>query len=1702
MRSVEETKSESEKVISLIGVMEYAYTPDSNDRKAKLDVEAKAFLDSVEKDATFKKALVRFMRTQSAAEGEASATDRAGNETPLFQMIIATDLLEKAKQIMNLQNLPAQYQNEAIGNTPVTPDQDTIKDNSAIKLLDYIKDINTKTGFAQNADAQAKMLIKLTEMWAQVRKDGLQAFVAYANKPLSAYFNADGTPKTTEVNSKLRVVSSEISEETRRDMEAMDADRDLDTDVDPDLVAAEQEEVQAKGKGKKKKEAPGEYTPPFSLDDWNGFGRKPSGFDSGRYKRDDGSSITSPLPLLKVRQTISNFLSRLARKPSVFTYANQADLKARNPELYARAVAARPQGDFDTVSAAGYSFGDGNVIIFSDRIATDQQLKFVLAHETMGHFGLRGIIPANKFDGLMERLYQEHPYMQSAVDAAMDAEGMSRAEAVEEYLADYAASLDTSIVAKVWNAIKGFLNRTGMRFGDEAVRYLVSQARAYNRTGNPGIAFDVSEVIKRLYVVEYGKITSGTGRFATAGDYYADNRMAGLMIDTIGGVPRTFNESWEYLKAQGVDSLASYDKFKATFLSLLNYRARLNPGMNELERIIDQGRDISMSIKVKNNEKLRKVLGRSVDLGLVEFSGTTSEQTKRINEALYAGQRWAVSRVDRLSELGSAPLYTFDDNGNLLANQLEINRLAKQGQITFEMMRDGFDYTVMIPEGDKMVEKTERFAGYKDITEQSIEWTGYLSLRESVNDVELQLLRARYLGAFAERGNAYRELGELMTDGKQMSKDSQAFLDRMITKYRDIYTDKITLDERGYPKFDTESMTLGNEFLVALNKAIAASAVDPAQKQADIDGFKAFFKGKEADDAVKSLEAMRKEVSITPENKFVIQNRVKQIVLSDISTKDADLFTKRSLATGYTPILREGQYQVRVQVIDPKTGRLLRPRDSYREQFVFSQMETPSEARAMADSVNDLFEDKDYEIEVYDENTQSFAVRKVKLEAIHEAALDAIAAPPELNYNDFIRGLRQFDVALNPKKMEQITVALTRQNSSARNRLQRAFTPGDKRDGIMAISRHIESRASTVAKMMMRPRVSELMNLSLGRTQRLWNGDKALLESLRVTADRVEADPKASPEAKTLARREYQQYKYMYETTNPVNGLRRGNEFYNEAAKTMAFLDGNRNVDESDFGSGKLVSQIRASTSLIQLGASIATGALNFLSIYTNGLPYLSSYNERTAFGGGFGFGQSMAQLHIALKQVGVIGMNPASETSRDANRAEFYDEVAADPQLQQKYGLKEHEARFIANEIREGAMIPAQSNAMIGMARGLATSGLKQKFIDGWMAPFNLTEQASRRSLGLAAYRMQYDRVKAAGLSDTEAQTQASEFAVKTLQLTLGEYSVLNRPPAWRSGIQSFMYMYKVFPTTSVQMLANLSREGKIGMLAALWVLTGLQGLPFAEDLEDLIDTIAQKLGFKKGSIRYEIAKFADGIVPGSSSYLLGGVINQWIPADVAGRVSLGNMLPGTGVLLAGADVARELGEIAGPAPSAILGTANMFADAIRAPFSARISALDVVRESPITAFRALGDAIAYSQSGAIVDKRGYVVSNDMHLGTIATRLLGFYPSAAAESYQGIKIANRLTDYQKDVTAGFRQAYIKARISNDTAAANGVLAAVRDWNEGARGTALEIRNFEGNSQKALREARLPAKERTLRASSRAARDDLDYAFELLSDSD
>jgi hypothetical protein len=1311
----------------------------------------------------------------------------------------------------------------------------------------------------------------------------------------------------------------------------------------------------------------------------------------------------------------------------------------------------------------------------------------------------------------MEMVYDVSANARTATDAAMSVRpGLSRAEAVEEYLSDYAAVLETSLVARIWNAVKGALNKLGVRTGDEMVRYLLDQARRYAR--NPGgTTFDAEAVARRLHEVE----TSGdTGRFSVGPSLRADNIMLGLKVDDIGGYPGSLDEALDYLKGKGVNLSERMDRIKATFLSLANFRARQNPGALGLEQLLEEARNESMSLKVEFNERLREVLSRAL---VGNFGGVSKAQVAKIGEMIYAAQRAAAARLAQNPKLGNVPLLR-TVNGQLVPNQPEIDRLVRLGQRTFEEMRTGFEYNVTFEEAGKTVTKTEKFPGVKGLTKDSIEWRGYLMLRETVNDVELRLLRARYEAMAQERDLAVRQMASVMAD-QTLTPTERATLDRLTKLYSDMYLKSPRETDEGVVMLDPDQQTYANDVLVASNSALIGEGTDRfvalrkllteprrfMKPDSDTDVRRELppvMEGQMADDLIVQLKALRSRMN-AKNNKYAVQSKIKQVVMAEFANLGADHGTKVTLATGYTPILREGKYQTRVEA--RVGGRVVRMQDSYREQLVYSQFDTASEAMEMERMLNGAFKGRAYPARYYDSTTNEYVTGDVQLVAVSGAALDAIAAPPQLNLNEFVRGLRQFDIALDPRKMEEVIVALTRQNSSARNRLLRAFTPGAKLDGIAAVSRHVESRASTIAKIKVRPRLAELMDRSMASTMSLWEADlrrpdgSSHLDWLKAQADKAAQDPNLPREVKDDARREYELYAYMANQTNPEGRPARGNQFYNEAARTVAFLEGNQDVNESDFGNGPVASDVRAYTSLMQLGGSIATGALNVLSLYTNGIPYLSSYNAKTAFGGGFSMGKVTVELHRAMAQVGATGV-----VSREANTAEYYRKVArevrADRAMERKYGLKAHEAEFIARQILNGAMIPAQFNALAGTSRGRATSGAKQQLFDKWMVFFNVSEQASRRSLGLTAYRLEYARQKAVGRTDEQAIERAQNFAVGTLQFTMGEYSVLNRPPAWRSGIQSFLYMYKVFPTTSIQLLANMDNKGRAMMLAGMFLLTGLAGLPFAENLEDVVDTLAQKLKMPgwQGA-RYETAQLLEELAPGYSALLIRGVTNNFITPDIASRTSLAKPFPGTEILLAGSNVGRGLLEIAGPAASMLQGSAQFATDVLSLPFSDTTTIESTARAAPVTMIRALGDAYAYTQSGAVVDRRGYVVTDDMHMGTIISRLLGFYPSAAANQYEIIRSAKRMTDYQREVVTGYRTAWVTAMMRNDREMARQLEESVREWNAASKGTALEIRNFVPNSQRALREARRPAAERTLRTAPDAAERDLRQLVDLLS---
>jgi hypothetical protein len=124
------------------------------------------------------------------------------------------------------------------------------------------------------------------------------------------------------------------------------------------------------------------------------------------------------------------------------------------------------------------------------------------------------------------------------------------------------------------------------------------------------------------------------------------------------------------------------------------------------------------------------------------------------------------------------------------------------------------------------------------------------------------------------------------------------------------------------------------------------------------------------------------------------------------------------------------------------------------------------------------------------------------------------------------------------------------------------------------------------------------------------------------------------------------------------------------------------------------------------------------------------------------------------------------------------------------------------------------------------------------------------------------------------------------------------------------------------------------------------------------------------------------------------------------------------------------------------------------------------------------------------------------MNAGVVLARLTGFYPQAAAAQYDVIRITQREADYQKQMTAAFRQAWIKASLRGDSDRASEIMDAVRSWHDSNRGTALDIQpgRFMMGNVRALREAQLAAGDRTLRASPQAAQESIRDLMDALTD--
>jgi hypothetical protein len=1434
-----------------------------------------------------------------------------------------------------------------------------------------------------------------------------------------------------------------------------------------------------------------------------------------------------PMNPVRVRPVVNQFKAKLAVRLDIRVFDDQLDLKQRDPKLYDELAAGyMGEGNFDDLPAQGLSYGD-KVVIFRSRIANEQQLTQVMAHETMGHFGLRRIIPARKVDGVMQKLYAESDIVRGLADEKKAANSsLSTAEAVEEVLADNAEILNDSLVYRLYSQFKTALNRVGIKFGDESMRYLLHQSRKYVRTGKMTGVFEMDKVTQLIRSVEDGSAIGDVTRFSMAGT---------------GSINYTPTAAMEWLAKQSpgtADTLTNVRSWTDKLLqeiSLPVFVARKNPGLYRFYRkLVDINRD-------------RRSVQDAVTRSLKEFYklARATDGYAPVTSAFYDANRRAASTLRDTMQAVKGDVITLQ-GGEYVPNEAVLSELRKRARPTRAMIEQGYTYDKLVqrvidgprrtaleteaadPNTDKVRKAeidTDLALGYEVITEPTqvagqkltdAQWAAlqemwsaqeYISVQKALASMDREAARLdEVLDSIARMALVRRDM---------MTSDTREFIKFLHAKHLQIRTANAFTDSTGAYVQDENDVDAAAAYTEAMNKAL----LEPGNATTALDAFVSLFdQGEQARVRADMLDLKSKARSFSKKTddqaRFVVQNILDNYLEEAISMKADVRSAKVTIAAAYAPRKRYGKFVVRVRLKNTN-GEYVEVDKAFRNQFVYSHYESEADALNAATELNAASAGAFMPaIEVDADGKVIRRPQNLTAEWVPETLKQGVETTQNLDLGRLTYALRRFGINVRPEVRHKFILALQNQEARRSNRLRSEDVPGYSEDINRVLNDHFEGEAAVISNMRGMPVLDRL--LDRGASDYLWDGDTDAVAAAERAWNAVKGS--GNYDARRRALNEFNFVKYQWEQTQnrkwedrgkTPTGLNMSGEYYNRAARQMEILMQHDALGEVEFGTGAALSRVRTLAGLMQLGGSVVGAGIQMSSMLFNSVPFMAAKNSETGFGQGHGYGAVMTALTRAVQdtQTYISGARVG---------ADYYENIAEQLRQQRAQGgsfndringLRLDEAEMLAEQVANGAATPALSQTLLRSARGYMPNSVYEKVADAWMLPFNRFESNARRAVLLASYRLSVDsQIRAEGktidnvtIDDiTRYQQAATKEASDAVELTLGEYSTVGRPLAFQQGLPSLAYMYKTYPTLVIQLLRNLPRKDAGVMLGMLVLTSGVRGIPFSEDIEDLLDGIARFFGFTMPSLRLALTEVLNDTVGKDGADLVMRGIGGMFAGDIGAKFSMSNLIPGTGIFVPGGNAVDAVIEVFGPAASATVDAVTTAGAVLSATgYNLGLSPvpssyLSAVRQAPVVGLRGLGDAFAYLQAGAVVDRRGYVISKeDVELSALA-RVFGTYPSSASQQYEKVRMMIRVGNYQRDVSTEFRNAAVRAIINNDGAALQEIRRDVGNWNRAARGTGLEVsRDWLKNAYRAARVASMPAGERTLKYAPLASRERL-----------
>ncbi|QOF76060.1 PLxRFG domain-containing protein [Variovorax sp. 38R] len=473
------------------------------------------------------------------------------------------------------------------------------------------------------------------------------------------------------------------------------------------------------------------------------------------------------------------------------------------------------------------------------------------------------------------------------------------------------------------------------------------------------------------------------------------------------------------------------------------------------------------------------------------------------------------------------------------------------------------------------------------------------------------------------------------------------------------------------------------------------------------------------------------------------------------------------------------------------------------------------------------------------------------------------------------------------------------------------------------------------------------------------------------------------------------------------------------------------------------------------LGGSIASALVNALQPVQVTFPWLSQYGGAKA---------AAAQIGRAAKDLAARGKNYEPDLAAALKRAEAEGVVA--PQ----------EVHQLMAQARGAGSLRSGDGTRGGDLRALGQNALSRVSL-AWGKVFGAAEQLNRRITFIAAYRT----AKAQGIADPAG------FARQAITETQFLYSKANKMEWGRGAVGGTLMTFKTYSIAYLELLNRMytqgGPEGKRAALLALGMLMlmgGAGGLPFAEDLEDAADGLAQMMGYNF-SAKKARQEFLESMLPrGIAQFIDKGVSGlPGAPLDVSGRLGMGNLIPGTGLLLEKTRHARDVLEIAGPAGD----FASRILSGGRSVLTGDVGA-GVLEMSP-AAVRNAAKGADMAATGMYRDAKGYKVL-DTNALEAAMKAIGFQPGSVATIQEANRISQGAKAFYNLRAQEIRALWAQGIFEGDPKKAQAARDQVAAWNEKNPEQPMQVRI--PDVMRRVREMRKSKDERIADTAPRAMR--------------